>query len=317
MKFKNSKFNFYTSKLKKKIFISLLSFLLVIDYHNKKCEISNDDFSWKNKFITNKMSLVVPTIYRDFIKMNCNFIFYKSYIKGISNLIIIGDKKIGKLIMHKRSNFEIPLNFVNENTLIDIKKVKNLIKRRNEFAYFRSGWYIQQFLKMQYCRICQDKYYLIWDSDTIPIKDVRMFNSYGKPFFDIKTEYHEPYFITMKKIFPGLEKKWNYSFISEHMLIKTEIMKNLINRIEINNNLPGDTWYEKIINCIDIEYLDKSGFSEFETYGAFVNKYYNNTYDIRPWKSLREGSQYYNPNNLNDKDIQNISKNYDAISFEY
>ena len=60
-----------------------------------------------------------------------------------------------------------------------------------------------------------------------------------------------------------------------------------------------------------------SGFSEFETYGTFVNKYYINTYDIRPWKSLREGSQYYNPNYLTDKDIQNISKNYDAISFEH
>ena len=317
MKFKNRIINFYSFKAKKIIFLSLLSFLLIINNDNKKCEITNNDFSKENEFISIKMSLVVPIVYKDFQKMKCNFYFYKRYIKGINNLIFIGDKKVEKLIRHKYQNFEIPLNFINENELIDIKRVKNLIKKRNEFATLRSGWYIQQFLKIEYSKFCLDNYYLIWDSDTIPIKDVRMFNISGKPFFDVKTEYHEPYFITMKKVFPGLEKKWNYSFVSEHMLIKTEIMKNLIYRIEINNHISGDTWYEKIINCIDINDLSFSGFSEFETYGTFVNKYYINTYDIRPWKSLREGSQYYNPNYLTDKDIQNISKNYDAISFEH
>ena len=298
------------------IFLFLFSFLLIINFLNKNYKIPNNEFSIKNEFITIKMSLVIPTIYIDLLKIIHNFNFYIKYIEGIKNLIFIGDKKVGKLIRHIQSGFEIPLKFINEKTLIDIEKVKQLIKNRNKFAAKRSGWYMQQFLKMQYCKISQDKYYLIWDSDTIPVKDVKMFNSYGKPFFDIKTEYHEPYFITIKKIFPQLEKKCNYSFISEHMLIKTEIMKNLINRIEINNKLSGDTWYEKIINSIDLEYLNCSGFSEFETYGTFVNKYYNNTYDIRPWKSLREGNKFYNPKYLTDKDIQNIAKNYNAISFE-
>ena len=73
-------------------------------------------------------------------------------------------------------------------------------------------------------------------------------NNNGKPFFDVKTEYHEPYFITMKNIFPELGKKYDYSFISEHMIINTKLMKNMINRISNNKNLIGDTWYEKIIN---------------------------------------------------------------------
>ena len=49
--------------------------------------------------------------------------------------------------------------------------------------------------------ICQENYYLIWDSATIPVKEVKMFNNDSKPFFDLKTEYHKPYFITMKRIF--------------------------------------------------------------------------------------------------------------------
>ena len=104
-----------------------------------------------------------------------------------------------------------------------------------------------------------------------------MFNNSGKPYFDTTTEYFTLYFETMKKIFPNLGKKYYYSFISEHMLIKTEIMKSLINRINNNNNISGETWYEKIINCIDVNELGHSGFSEFETYGTFVNEYYRKT----------------------------------------
>ena len=169
---------------------------------------------------------------------------------------------------------------------------------------------------MQYCQICKEEYYLIWDSDTIPVKEVNMFSDDGKPYFDVKTEYHKPYFITMKNLFPELGKKNNYSFISEHMLIKTKIMKKLINRIDNNSNILGDKWYEKIINCININDLKHSGFSEFETYGTFVNEHYKHFYKIRTWKFLRNGKYYYNPKFLTFNDTLNISKNYDAISFE-
>ncbi len=74
---------------------------------------------------------------------------------------------------------------------------------------------------MQYCKLCKDKYYLIWDCDTIPIKKVNMFSNDRKPYFDVKEEYNKPYFITMEKLLPELGKKYNYSFISEHMLIRT------------------------------------------------------------------------------------------------
>jgi hypothetical protein len=79
-----------------------------------------------------------------------------------------------------------------------------------------------------------------------------MFNNNGKPIFDVKTEYHKPYFITLKKIFPELGKKYNYSFISEHMIINTKIMNNMIKRINFNKNLLGDIWYEKIIKKYSI-----------------------------------------------------------------
>ena len=261
------------------------------------------------------MSLVIPIIDKDFYKISYNFKFYIKFIEGIKNVIFIGNEEIDNLIKKIKSSLSFPIFFINEKTLLDIDKIKQLIKKRNENAVLRSGWYIQQFLKMIYCKICQDKYYLIWDSDTIPVKKVNMFNNNnGKPFFDVKTEYHEPYFITMKNIFPELGKKYDYSFISEHMIINTKLMKNMINRISNNKNLIGDTWYEKIINCIDINHITWSGFSEFETYGTFVKEHYKQVYSKRPWKSLRGGN--LNPKFLIDNDIKQISKYYNSISFE-
>ena len=260
--------------------------------------------------------MVIPTIPKDFNKISYNFKFYKKYINGINNFVFIGDEKVEKLIRDQKSFFEIPLTFINEKNLIDVDKIKNLIKNRNIFAIKRSGWYIQQFLKMQYCKICKDKYYLIWDSDTIPVKEVKMFNNYGKPYFDVRREYNKPYFNTMKKVFHNLRKTYRFSFISEHMLIKTDIMKILINRININHDISGKTWYEKIINCIEKEALVVSGFSEFETYGTFVNEYYRKIYSKRLWKSVRLVNSFNNPIHLNDNDLKNLAKNSYAVSFE-
>lgn len=265
--------------------------------------------------INYKMNLIIPISSIDFEKVKVNYKFYKKYIFGINNLVFIGNEEVEKLINESHSIFE-KTKFINEKSLIDVDRIKKLIEKRNQKAIKRSGWYIQQFLKMQYCKLCKDKYYLIWDCDTIPIKKVNMFNNDRKPYFDVKEEYNKPYFITMEKLLPELGKKYNYSFISEHMLIRTKIMKNLINRIENNINIYGDKWYEKIINSINIDDLPNSGFSEFETYGTFANVHYNDSYKIRKWKSLRGGKYYYNPKFFSFEDGQNISDKFDAISFE-
>lgn len=315
MKFINKEIFIYINILKI-ILIFLLLLAILFFFHTKIIYNSTFKFLNKNEDIKVKMSLVIPINYRDFEKIKFNFKFYKKYIDGINSLVFIGDEKVGKLIEDKLSFFKMPLKFINEKVLLDVNKIKKLIKKRKGLAIRRSGWYIQQFLKMQYYKVCKDKYYLIWDSDTIPVKKVKMFNKYGKPYFDINKKFSKSYFVTMKKIFPELGKKYNYSFVSEHMIIKTEIMKELINRINKNKRISGYTWYEKIINCINLKDLEFRGFSEFETYGTFTNEYYRKTYDLRYWKSLRPGNIYYNYKYLTYNDIQNIARKYDAVSFE-
>ena len=107
----------------------------------------------------------------------------------------------------------------------------------------RLGWYEQQFLKMSYSRVCDNEYYLLWDSDTFPVKPVQMFEN-GHPIFDMKTEHHSAYFTTINRLIKNLHFS-KFSYISEHMLIKTEYMRNLLDDIEHNSNIYGNMFWEK------------------------------------------------------------------------
>ena len=212
------------------------------------------------------------------------------------------------------------INFIDENCLIDglsFSSVKNQLEKliSNSDAYV--GWYFQQFLKMAYAFVCKDEYYLIWDSDTIPTNKIEMFeNETKKAFFDTKSEFHKPYFETIKNLFPDLEKTQNFSYISEHMLIKTQIMKDLVSKIEENTLIKGNMFFEKILHSISIENIKNSGFSEYETYGIFASKYYKNEYTYRVWRSSRRADFFLDRENLNIKKINWCSSHFDAITFE-
>lgn len=210
--------------------------------------------------------------------------------------------------------------FVNENDLLRFADVERIIKKilRTE-AVPRGivGWYYQQFLKMSYACICEDEYYLSWDGDTLPCKKFSMFSADNKtPCFDLKHEYCEEYFITMGKIIPGMHKVIEKSFISEHMLFNVNIMKNLIKTIEANNNLPGEKFYEKILYSINPEKIRYSSFSEFETYGTYVALTNPSAYRLRDWHSMRFGSFFFKPNEMDDAELAWLSKDFDAVSFE-
>ena len=181
----------------------------------------------------------------------------------------------------------------------------------------RAGWYVQQFIKMQFAKFVKDDYYLIWDSDTIPLKPVELFDEHFRPFFDMKTEYHESYFDTLSKILPGIHKVTESSFISEHMLIKKEYMCELIDEIEANKNLEGTNFQERIINAIAAENLPRTGFSEFETYGSYVTIRHPDVYIMRKWRSIRQGMCFYKDSSQIDESNRKwLAQEYDAISME-
>jgi hypothetical protein len=65
------------------------------------------------------------------IFLNITYIIYNYYIKfidEIKNIIFIGNEEINKLIKEKKSSLSFPLIFINEKKLINVNKIKQLIK---------------------------------------------------------------------------------------------------------------------------------------------------------------------------------------------
>jgi GT2 family glycosyltransferase len=138
----------------------------------------------------------------------------------------------------------------------------------------------------------------------------------GKPYLDMKHEYHVEYFETMGTILPGFSKVIERSFISEHMLFRVDIMRKLIEDIEKNDNIPGTRFWEKIINAIPEDKIQDSAFSEFETYGTYTALKFMNAYKLREWHSFRQGGNFFKIDTISDRDFTWLSKDFDAISFE-
>ncbi|SES00671.1 FkbH-like domain-containing protein [Butyrivibrio fibrisolvens] len=212
----------------------------------------------------------------------------------------------------------------NEDDIILFDDVHQCIKKRlssilngQELPRRATGWYYQQFLKMQYAFECEDEYYMVWDGDTVPCHRISMFSpETDQPYLDLKYEYHPEYFDTMGKILPGFKKVIKGSFISEHMLYITEIMRELIQEIESNDAIPGTRFWEKIINAIEPDKIYDSAFSEFETYGTYIALKHPTAYKLREWHSFRLGAEFFDINTICTRDFEWLGRDFDAISFE-
>lgn len=254
-------------------------------------------------------NIVVPLAQEDYIifRKNINYIF--KYLTP-KKIVIIATEFL-KEVIEKDFHDNEKIEFVDENKLfpkLNYTVIKQYLMERNVDS--RTGWYFQQFLKMSYANVCDTEYYLTWDADTIPLKEMNLFKD-KKPIFSLKKEYNEAYFDTLYNIL-GLRKIIKYSFIAEHMMFRKDIMIDLIETINFNSE---SLWFIEILNNINNENLSKSGFSEFETYGTFVLSDYPNTYDTKKMKSLRSGKKIFGEI-PNQEILYWVAKYYETISFE-
>lgn len=292
-----------------------------------------------------KYDVIILTTAKDFLRVKCN---YARLIENMAprKLIFIGNTEVGQLTKQLRGELMLTetaqeecqnarssaeavaegnagvdrIGFVNEDDLIPFDAVHAVMMDAlgvTELARGVTGWYYQQFLKMQYSAVCGDAYYLTWDGDTVPCKPFSMFTEDGTtPYLDLKKEYHVEYFHTIERLFPGMHKVIEKSFIAEHMLMNKEIMQNLIADIMGNDTLTGDTFWERIIRCIPADKLRSNSFSEFETYGTYVAIKHTFAYRLRHWHSFRYAGEFFRPEEMTDEDYGWLSADFDAISFE-
>jgi hypothetical protein len=188
-----------------------------------------------------------------------------------------------------------------------------ITKRMTGANIERSGWYLQQFLKINAILdlvLSDDDYVLIWDSDTIPLKKLEFVEDSNakRLIFYSGTEHHKPYFLTLKTVF-GIERVGNFSFIAQCLPTKVSWVREML--------YPFSDYVDSILKVIPGE--SSSEFSEYETIGSFIFANYKDevTLNNRSWS--RNGGRVFSISRFNIVNrvlLSTYSIFYDYISFE-
>ncbi|QUO20804.1 hypothetical protein KFE18_09195 [Clostridiaceae bacterium Marseille-Q4143] len=226
-------------------------------------------------------------------------------------IIVIGAEGL------REESRKLGAEFLNEDQLCEgmtLGAVKEYMTKRTGKAS-RSGWYFQQFLKFGYAQVCEDEYYIVWDSDTVPLHPISHFQD-GKPVFTKKEEMEPPYFETLDRLFAGEVKRYgDFSFICENMIFSVAVMKEMLENLMQQPQLSGDSFWKRILSAVSDDNLPGSGFSEFETYGNYVMKYHPGMYALRTLRGLRKGAEFFGTIPT-EKQLLWAAKSYDTIAFE-
>lgn len=205
----------------------------------------------------------------------------------------------------------VPISFLDEDSAVpglSLAEVKKTLSARGA-GIKRAGWYFKQFLLLAYStRPDTLEYYLAWDSDTIPVRDIPFFDAQGKVLVTMKDEYHVPYFETLARL-TGLGKIAEGSFIAEHMMFERTLVLSLLDCIMSGGlrtvqkggtfrdaHFDGGAFAQRILDCVADADLDQSGFSEYETYGTFVHASSPGHLAQRQLPSSRNGTALFGRN---------------------
>lgn len=203
---------------------------------------------------------------------------------------------------------------IDENKMLDglsYSTVRDSVVAKNQRPNI-TGHYFQQFLKMGFALtpFCKE-YYLTWDSDTIPLANIAFFNQ-GHPLFAKKKEYRERYFEVMEKVL-GIGRQMDASFIAEHMMFKSSIMREIID--EMSKRASDGNWWKSMVNCTDPSKVDENIISEFEMYGSYCLAKYPDLYGFHDLKAFRHAGMIRG-RNINKRILGKLAYDIDLASFE-
>lgn len=187
-----------------------------------------------------------------------------------------------------------------------LKSIKGLFQGR-------SGWYIQQFVKISAMNLLLKfgEIGLIWDGDTDFNNIPDFFSKDNKVLLGCTQEYHLPYFINLEQLL-FLDKEIRESFICQYIVVKKEWIVSLLNDLQTSEL----TWQQNIIQSINFH--ENSGFSEYELIGTYVFKHFPE--QVRLNKKLRVNRFGYSWFGTERNSLISfrrlLSLNYDLVAFE-
>jgi hypothetical protein len=106
---------------------------------------------------------------------------------------------------------------------------ENLIQDLRSAFGPRAGWLIQQIIKVEMILSSKKIATLLIDADTVLTKDRIWLDEFGIQILCPSEEFNPSYYDALRKI--GLQPNENYSFISHHMLIQTNVLREFFEQV--------------------------------------------------------------------------------------
>lgn len=181
-----------------------------------------------------------------------------------------------------------------------------------QFKY-RTNWYLQQLIKISASRaLCEQGDVLIWDSDTVPLRKLNFQTHSGQIQFYRGKEFHAPYFQSINSLL-NFEASNTVSFISQCFYLRKQWICAFVDYVEDTHRQP---WPHAILSCL--ENKNYAEFSEYETLGAYIARFYPGEFQMTDRKWLRLGSSYLlGRENINDRRLARLGCEFDFVAFEH
>ncbi|MBN2018769.1 MAG: hypothetical protein JW749_00930 [Sedimentisphaerales bacterium] len=232
-----------------------------------------------------KIDVVIPCHSKDMGMLGFCLAGCRKNIQGLRNIFLVAE-------IH---DVDVPgVSVINEKSFFEDGFSKEQIEKRWKKEHpqnsCRAGWLFQQLIKLGSCYAIPEisETYLILDADVVFLKRTRFFED-GRILLRPSKEFHRPYYDYYRRLM-GEEPNVVHSFISHHMPVKRAVLKSLLDFIE---GRCGKKWYEAIMDNID--YSQRSGFSEYEMIGYYVTKHFPDGFRLRNLRNVQSFKWKYLP----------------------
>lgn len=265
------------------------------------------------------MIVLIPIWWKDVERVKDTIVCLKQHI-DVERIILVGPEAMRQYVPTDEL-----VEYVDGNTIIPgmsretIDVVITDMQKKAGFSIdtCRSGWLLQQFIKLGFSLYSDVEEYFVWDADVLMINDFELKSDGNPKFFLYDKHLHVEYLPTITKLLgKDLKPLGTYTFVNHYMLFESKIVREMINEIENNGTIDGKTWWEKCVRAIKVEELTQSGFSEFETYGEYVGARYPAYYEFEySYRHLLSTKRYFG-DDVSEEVRKWISQDYYSIGFE-
>lgn len=172
----------------------------------------------------------------------------------------------------------------------------------------RAGWFIQQVIKVQVILSSKKMATLLIDADTVLTKDRIWIDDFGVQILCPSEEFNPSYYSAIRKI--GLEPNEHFSFISHHMLIQTQILKELFQLVGLADS------YSLVKHVIENHtHQSLSPISlDYELYAQYMLSAHPDLVKIQKWSNIGVARDQIHVEQKIEDLIATQSRKYASIS---